>query len=96
MDKDIKQFREKFSSASFTWNGDNSLGISFAKKTRKSVEDFWLMKLKEQREDILKKIGEKFDILIAKEIVIAFKEDQPTSRLTSLAVKFTNLIKSDI
>jgi len=35
------------------------------------------------------------DILIAKEISICNKEDQPTSRLTSLSVKINDLFKEE-
>ena len=44
-----------------------------------------------QEEKIRKDIIKEIDILIAQEIVIAHKEGQPTSRLTSLSVKVSKV-----
>lgn len=41
---------------------------------------------------VLKDLKEKFDLLVAKEINIARTDGFPTSRLTSLAVKFYDII----
>ncbi len=55
-----KEWREKFNYASFTWNGDNATGVSFAKKNMAKVEKFWIAKLKAQdkiaREEIVDKV----------------------------------------
>lgn len=37
------------------------------------------------------RLKEKIDVLIAKEMLICHKEEQPTSRLTSLAMKISKL-----
>lgn len=46
-----ERFNEKFTYASFTWNGDNATGVKFAKNTKKKILDFIEQELKKEREE---------------------------------------------
>jgi flagellar capping protein FliD len=67
--------------------GDLSYDYNTLKADPKDIWSFILSALEEQRKEIEKEIG----TLIVEELLIANKEGQPTSRLTSLAVKIKNL-----
>ena len=61
----IQEFREKFTYASFCWNGDMKTGKRFAQNTKKDIESFLLSALQEkdaEKEKALAEYKAEFDL----------------------------------
>mgnify|MGYP001558104948 FL=1 len=48
----VKEFNERFSYASFTWNGDTKTGKRFAHDTKREIKSFFLQALSAQKSEM--------------------------------------------